>query len=134
MTFFERGLKTTGVDYAQANNDLQTAAIQVARFMQRFDLILSPTLAKPPVKLGVLSLSPTDVRDYYKAVVEFSPFTALQNQTGQPSMSVPLAMSRSGLPIGVLFSARYGDEATLFRLAAQLESVAPWRSRRPLRV
>lgn len=93
MAFYERGLKTTGVDRAQANNDLQAAAIEVARFMERFDLILSPTLAAPPV---------------------------------------PLVRSRSGVPIGVLFSARYDDEVTLFRLAGQLEKAAPWKGRRPL--
>jgi amidase/6-aminohexanoate-cyclic-dimer hydrolase len=55
----------------------------------------------------------------------------LFNMSGQPSMSVPLAWSRSGLPLGMMFSARYGDEATLFRLAAQLEKERPWRDKKP---
>jgi Asp-tRNA(Asn)/Glu-tRNA(Gln) amidotransferase A subunit family amidase len=61
----------------------------------------------------------------------YAPFSMLQNQTGQPSISVPFAFSQDGLPIGVMFSARYGDEATLFRLAGQLEQEHPWAHRRP---
>ncbi len=129
--FYDMGMKTSGVDFAQANNDLQIAATTVADFMDNYDLLLSPTLASPPVKLGILGLSPANLNSYYKAVTEFGPFSALFNQTGQPSMSVPLAMSKAGLPIGVMFSARYGDEATLFRLAGQLERAAPWAGRRP---
>ncbi|HLG89779.1 MAG TPA: amidase family protein [Alphaproteobacteria bacterium] len=130
LAYYQIGLKTPGVAYARGNNDLQTAAVTVAQFMERYDLMLSPTVAEPPPMLGVLSLSPADVSTYFKAVAAYTPFSALQNQTGQPSMSVPLAMSKSGLPIGVMFSARYGDEATLFRLAAQLEQAAPWAGRR----
>jgi Asp-tRNA(Asn)/Glu-tRNA(Gln) amidotransferase A subunit family amidase len=131
LAYYEMGLKMTGVGFARANNDLQTAAVAIGQFMERFDLMLSPTVAAPPLKLGIIGLSPEDVGSYYKAVGAFTPFTGLQNQTGQPSMSVPLAMSKSGLPIGVMFSARYGDEATLFRLAGQLEQAAPWAARRP---
>jgi Asp-tRNA(Asn)/Glu-tRNA(Gln) amidotransferase A subunit family amidase len=58
-------------------------------------------------------------------------FTALFNFTGNPAMSLPLAWSEGGLPIGVQFAAPFGDEATLFRLAAQLEQAQPWADRRP---
>lgn len=131
LAFYAQGMATKGVDVARANNIMQTAAIAVAQFMERYDLILSPTLAAPPAKLGVLGLSPEDIAAYFKAVSEFSPFTGLFNQTGAPSMSVPLAMSKDGLPIGIMFSARYGDEATLFRLASQLEVSTPWGRRSP---
>lgn len=131
LTYYNMGLKTAGIDMARANNDLQTAAITVATFMQDYDVVLSPTLASPPPKLGILGLSPEDINSYFKAITAFVPFTGLQNQTGQPSMSVPLGMSRDGLPIGVMFSGRYGDEGLLFRLAGQLEQAAPWASRTP---
>ena len=129
LAYYEMGQKMTGVAFAKANGDLQTAAITVSRFMDDYDIILTPTLAAPPEKLGVLGLSPEDVNTYYQAVGQFTPFTGIQNQTGQPSMSVPLGMSKSGLPIGIMFSARYGDEATLYRLAGQLERAAPWAGR-----
>jgi amidase/6-aminohexanoate-cyclic-dimer hydrolase len=68
---------------------------------------------------------------YGRELVSFMPFTQLYNVTGQPSMSVPLHWTSDGLPVGVMFSARFGDEATLFRLAAQLEEARSWRTARP---
>ncbi len=61
----------------------------------------------------------------------FSPYTRLANCTGQPSMSVPLHWSEDGLPLGTMFTVRFGDEATLFRLARQLERARPWWGRKP---
>jgi Asp-tRNA(Asn)/Glu-tRNA(Gln) amidotransferase A subunit family amidase len=71
-----------------------------------------------------MSLS-QDVPTWSKEVMEFSPYTALYNATGQPSMSVPLHWTADVLPVGVMFSARFGEDATLFRLAAQLEKAQP---------
>ncbi|GAA0385695.1 amidase [Brevundimonas terrae] len=132
LAFFGYGQQTTGMDFARANNTLQTAAVEVARFMQSYDLILSPTLAAPPLELGRINLSPdVDFAQWGQRIAVFSPFAQLANLTGQPAMSVPLATSASGLPMGAMFMARYGDEATLFQLAGQLEKAAPWADKRP---
>lgn len=131
LAYYNMGLKTSGADYARANNDLQEAAVAIGQFMERYDVLLTPTLASPPLPLGILGLSPVDMKDYFTAVSAFTPFAGLMNYTGQPSMSVPLATSRDGLPIGVMFSGRYGEEALLLRLAGQLEQAAPWAARRP---
>lgn len=131
LVYYQLGLKATGIDFARANNTLQEAAIIVSQFMQSYDAWLTPTLAAPPLEIGRLSLSNPNVEAYYQAAGMFTAFTGLFNMTGQPAMSVPLAMSKSGLPVGVQFAGRYGDEATLFRLAGQLERAAPWSTRRP---
>jgi amidase len=131
--YADQGRKATALMIADANTAFQAASIAMATFLTQFDLLLSPTLAKPPAKLGVLGLSPPDLAAYTKEVISYSPFVAMANMTGQPSMSVPLHWTADGLPVGTLFTARYGDEATLLRLAAQLERARPWVHQRPMR-
>jgi amidase len=126
----QAGLKVASVSYSQAIATLHQIGLAMAKFQRNYDVILSPTLAKPPVALGLMSLS-QDVPTWTKEVMEFSPYTALYNVTGQPSMSVPLHWTPDGLPVGVMFSARFGEDATLFRLASQLEKAQPWDKRRP---
>jgi amidase len=121
----------TASDYAMATRITHLVGRQVARFMERFDVILTPTMAAPPWPLGVLDMMTTDSDRYFAAVFASIGFTALFNSTGQPAMSVPLAWSSSGLPLGVQFAARFGEEGTLFRLAAQLEAARPWAGRWP---
>ncbi|MFN7930479.1 MAG: amidase, partial [Blastocatellia bacterium] len=123
-SMYQQAKNISSVVYSRSIANMHQIGLMMARFQETYDVILSPTLAKPPVKLGVLSLD--DPARYGKEVSEFSPFTALYNVTGQPSMSVPLHWTKDGLPVGVMFSARFGDEATLFRLAAQLEKAQPW--------
>lgn len=130
--FYQEGKKVTGLAYAAARAAFDQAGLVMAEFQQTYDVILSPTLAKPPVKLGLLSLSPANFNDYVREVSTFGPFTALANICGQPAMSVPLYWSPDGLPIGVMFAGRIGDEATLYRLAGQLETARPWFNRRPV--
>lgn len=126
---YQQAKTISNVAYSRSIANMHQIGLTMAKFQEKYDVILSPTLAKPPVKLGVLSLD--DPARYGKEVSEFSPFTALYNVTGQPSMSVPLHWTKDGLPVGVMFSARFGDEATLFRLAAQLEKAQPWAQRKP---
>ena len=126
------GTMTTGRDFVRGNNAYQAAAVAIAAFMTRYDVILSPTLTAPPLPLGRIGLSTgRSLMDWGAAVGGFTAFTGIFNGTGQPSMSLPLATSRAGLPIGVMATGRYGEEGLLFRLAGQLEQAAPWAGRRP---
>lgn len=127
----QAGHAITSIAYSRAIAICQQVGLTMARFQQKYEVCLSPTLAKPPVNLGVLSLTPKNMASFTKEVTEFSPYTSLYNVTGQPSMSVPLSWTNDGLPLGALFSARFGEEATLLRLAAQLEQARPWSLRRP---
>ena len=104
---------------------------QMAAFHQDWDVLLTPDLGTLPPKLGWLDMMMDDLEEYWRRVFAFSPFTVWFNLTGQPAMMIPLGVSGSGLPVAVQAVARYGDEATLFRLAAQLEAARPWSGRRP---
>jgi amidase len=139
-------------DLAAALELMKVAGRQVGRFFKDYDILLTPTLAMPPVRIGALQPKSKDLMamkvlgrlnagkllrtfaDIDALAAEtfaFMPFPPLFNATGQPAMSVPLVWNDEGLPIGMQFVGRYGDEATLFRLAAQLEQVRPWAHRVP---
>src|SRR5438445_4776210 len=120
------GRSLSAADYARAIHTVHRTGRVVARFLETYDVLLTPTMAKPPYPLGVLDLSTTDPAAFAAARSASVGFTALFNSSGHPAMSVPLGMSQSGLPLGVQFAARFGDEATLFRLGAQLEAAQPW--------
>ena len=111
---------------------------------------MMPALAAPPVRIGELALTKNEVlqievlarlragplirkaaQEIAKTLFDWIPYTPIFNLTGQPAMSVPLHRTPDGLPVGVMFAARLGDEATLFRLAGQLERAQPWKDRRP---
>jgi amidase len=121
----------SATEYAASIRVMHAVGRVVARFLQRYDVILSPTMCAPPHPLGVLDMSTTDPNRYYAAVFASIGFTSLFNSSGHPAMSVPLAWSSSGLPLGVQFAGRFGEEGTLLRLAAQLESARPWAGRWP---
>ncbi len=128
---YERGLKFTAADYILSVQALQETARLVASFFVDYDAWLTPTLGQPPVPLGHFDSQPGDPLAGYRRAGEFMPFTSICNVTGQPAMSVPLFWNSDDLPIGVQFIGRFGNEATLFRLAAQLEAARPWNARRP---
>jgi amidase/6-aminohexanoate-cyclic-dimer hydrolase len=116
----------TAIEMARNEVTLQLAAIAYAKLMQRFDVTLSPTITRKPDVLGVLSLSPTDVGAFARAISTFPAHCAFYNQTGAPAMSAPLHWTDDGLPLGMMFGAAYGNESLLFRLAGQLEKAQPW--------
>ncbi len=121
----------TAADYARAIRTIHAAGRTVESFLGRYDVLLSPTMAAPPVKIGELALSNAPSAEYISRLQAATGFTQLFNAGGQPAMSVPLAWSSTGLPLGVQFAAKFGDEATLYRLAGQLERAQPWWDRRP---
>ncbi|HEX2591135.1 MAG TPA: amidase family protein [Rhizomicrobium sp.] len=98
---------------------------------REYDLILMPMTITPPPPLGFLDPMNVRAREFNRRQGQTFGLTPLANLTGQPSMSVPMGLSSDRLPIGMMFNARYGDEATLFRLAAQLEQAKPWIDRHP---
>ena len=127
----ELSLSNDAADYLNAELYLQQVARAIAAFQATYDIILTPTLAQPPVKLGFFDSPPDDPLNGLRRAGEIAAFTPICNATGQPAMSVPLYWNADGLPIGTHFIARFGDEATLFRLAAQLEQARPWKDKHP---
>ena len=125
------GEKVSGADYVRATQAAHRLGRQMAAFHGDWDVLLTPGLATVPVKLGWIDMMMGDVDEYWRRVFAFSPFTVWFNLTGQPAMMLPLGRSPDGLPVAVQIVARYGDEATLFRLAAQLETAHPWFDRKP---
>ncbi|HYW02527.1 MAG TPA: amidase family protein [Gammaproteobacteria bacterium] len=117
--------------YVEAVNAIHAAGRVAADFHRRYDVYASPVLSRPPLPLGVLAPDAPDPEAYARTLVSYSAFTAYQNMTGEPSMSVPLHWTADGLPVGVMFSAAFGGEETLLALAGELESARPWAGRRP---
>ncbi|MDQ7025140.1 MAG: amidase family protein [Anaerolineae bacterium] len=146
------GKSISANQYAKAITILNAAGRTIAPFFETYDVLLTPTLATPPAVIG--SLQPTDaekrqlellgrlragwamkaakmIEQFAETSFEYIPYLPVFNITGQPAMSVPLHWNDVGLPIGVQFVGRYADEATLFRLAGQLEQAKPWFDHRP---
>ncbi len=128
----EQARETTSPEHTLSVLQLQRIARQVVAFWNDVDVLLTPTLALPPVPVGwTFEGTDGDPLLAFARQPLFTPFTAVINVTGQPAMSVPLHWSDDGLPIGVQLVGRPFAEATLFRLAAQLERARPWIDRRP---
>ena len=127
----EAGLSRSPADYLLAVGELQLFSRQAARWFAGFDVWLTPVLAEPPLPLGTFDAPEDQPLLPLIRAGAWVPFTPIANITGQPAMSVPLHWNGAGLPVGSQFVGRFGDEATLFRLAAQLESARPWAGRRP---
>jgi amidase len=130
----EYGNRVGGTDYLQSLNIIHATGRQIAQFFETHDILITATLAEPPARIGRFAMNNPDFLDYRlgpKGIIHYSPFTSIFNMTGQPAASVPLHWSKEGLPIGVHFAARFGDEASLLKLGAQLEQARPWFGKRP---
>lgn len=146
------GKRISAAELIRARKRIHTAVRQIRRHFEDFDVYMTPSIARPPVRIGSLHpkgieatlmkfLSRTGSSALAAALVDidktsadifaFVPYSAPFNATGQPAMSIPLHWNERGLPIGFQFVGRYGDEATLFRLASQLENAQPWDQRLP---
>ncbi|MNO47315.1 6-aminohexanoate-cyclic-dimer hydrolase [compost metagenome] len=121
-----KGRSLSATHFVQATRTLHAASREIAHFFVDHDVLLSPTLAQPPVAIGELRYPARDPLPGFIRAAHYAAFTPLFNATGQPAMSVPLYWSAAGLPIGVQFAGRFGDDATLFRLAAELERARAW--------
>jgi amidase len=132
---YQHSKKQSASDYLLAWQDLQQCCRHFSAFFSDYDLWLSPTLAQPPVPLGYFDYSYETRMQHIAHLGDFTGFTMVANVTGQPAVSLPLHWtddpSGAGLPVGVQLMGRYGDEASLIRLAAQLEQARPWSGRRP---
>ena len=126
------GAEVTAADWLLAVGDVQRFSRRVARFFTGFDAFLTPTMSSPPLPIGAMVSTPDDPWRSLQVSGQTVRYAGvLANLTGNPAMSVPLWWNEEGLPIGVHFLGRFGDEATLIRLAAQLEAAQPWAGRRP---
>ena len=121
----------SALDYLDAIETVHAIGRDVGRFFEGFDTLLTPTMPAPPQRLGALALDHAEPRVYLENLKRTIGFTQLFNCSGGPAMSVPLAMSSDGLPLGIQFAADLGQDERLLRLARQLELAAPWSERRP---
>jgi len=126
----DRGRASSAVDLAQAMQFLEATTRQVIADLQTYDAFLTPTLALPPQPVEWFNESGDPAEDHHREL-QFTPYTALYNMSGQPAASLPLHWSDEGLPIGVMLAAHPGDDGPLFSLCAQVEAASPWADRRP---
>ena len=144
------GRKFRAAELSLAVHRVRAAGRELAVWFEEHDALLTPTLAAPPLPIGALDQKPAEklallvlralpselllrklLDQLAEQAFEYAAFTPIANLTGQPAMSVPLFWNGPGLPIGCHFLGRFGDEATLLRLAGQLERAQPWADRRP---
>jgi amidase len=118
-------------DFLLAVQDVQRMAREIAPFFDTWDLWLTPTTTQPPQPNGWFDFDPAHPRQATERMGDIPKFTAVANITGQPAISLPLHWTADGLPVGMQLMGRYGDEATVLRVAAQLEADTPWRGRLP---
>jgi amidase len=123
--------KITGRDVGWGLKTIRTISRQILALWREFDVLLMPVTITPPPVLGHLDPTNVQAREFNRRQGKTFGLTPLANLTGQPAMSMPLGLSETKLPIGMMFMGRYGDEATLYRLAAQIEEARPWIDRKP---
>lgn len=131
---YRHGKTLTAGQLLQAMGVANYVCRSLGVFFEDYDLLLTPTTAKPALPVGCLDANDTslDAIGWSARVFDFCPFTPLFNMTGQPAISLPLHRTRAGLPLGMQFAGRYGDETSLLQLARQFEQAKPWPLTAPL--
>jgi Asp-tRNA(Asn)/Glu-tRNA(Gln) amidotransferase A subunit family amidase len=127
---YNRGIAVTGIQYVEAIAATHAVGRKMAAFLAGYDVILSTVVAAPPPRLGYFDMN-GDVATFTERVTAYLGVTPVHNACGTPAMSVPLHWTPEGLPVGVHFAGRYGEEGTLLQLAGQLETARPWFDRVP---
>lgn len=128
---YEAGKRMTGQDALWGMQELRLRTREILQRFETFDVYLTPVMCTPAPRVDFLDTLMEDLKEFDRRQRVTFGFTPPFNMTGQPSLSLPLGQSRENLPVGMMFTARYADEAVLFRLAAQLEKEMPWKDRRP---
>jgi amidase len=130
---YQHGLRLRALDLEQADVAANQVCRSVGAFFREYDVLLTPVAASPAWPLRTIDSNDArhDAHSWYRQTFSMCPFTALYNLTGQPAISLPLAHTQAGLPVGIQLVGRYGDEGTLLSLAGQLEQAMPWKERVP---
>ena len=128
---YRAGKALTAAEVGDGLRTLRLLSREILALWRGFDVLLTPVTITPAPPIGHLDPVNVEPREFFRRQGRAFNFTPPSNMTGQPSLALPLGMSPDGLPIGMMFTARIADEATLFRLAAQLEKALPWSGRRP---
>jgi len=128
---YQKGKEVTAAQYLLAISTLQRITRDLAKFFEKYPVWLTPTLGTPPLTIGAVDLMAENAELTHPTITEFVLVSPIYNITGQPAISVPMHWNDAGLPIGVTLGGKYGDEATLLQLSAQLEKSSPWIERTP---
>jgi amidase len=128
---WENSHSADGLDYVAAEARMKTLARSILTFLEQFDIVVTPALARRPVPIGEIHGLGPEPWEHYQRSAQFTPFTAMCNVTGLPAISLPLYHGDDGLPLGVHLIGRPVGEGQLLAVSAQLEQALPWVDRRP---
>ena len=133
LACYEDGKRRTAAELLNSMAHGNTLSRHVGGFFENFDAFVSPIQSRPPAPHGEINQNRAGMTamEWTQQVFGYVPFTPIFNSTGNPAVSLPMHWTPNDLPIGVQIAGRFGDEATLFRLASQLEEARPWAGKRP---